>query len=79
MGEVADDRHVPALERAERALQGVGVEQRLGGVLVRPVAGVDDRRVDPLAHLDGGTARLVPDDEAVDVHDDGVDLGEVVK
>ena len=35
VGQVADDRDVAALERAEVALERVGVEQRLGRVLVQ--------------------------------------------
>ena len=42
--QVADDHDVLVLERAHPALQRVGVEQRLGRVLVHPVAGVDHRR-----------------------------------
>ena len=68
MGQVADDRDVPALERAEPALQRVGVEQRLGRVLVHPVAGVDHDGVDPLADLLRGAAGGVADDEPVDAH-----------
>ena len=43
--DVADDRDVQALERAELALDRVEVEQRLRRVLVLAVAGVDDVRV----------------------------------
>ena len=68
VGEVADDRDVAALERAEAALQRVGVEQGLGGVLVGAVAGVDDRGVDPLADLQRRAAGRVAHHQGVDAH-----------
>ena len=50
--DVADDPDPLALERAEAAAQRVDVEQRLAGVLVLAVTGVDDRRVGPFGdHL----------------------------
>ena len=45
MEDVTDDRDVEALDRADRLADGVEVEQRLGRVLVLPVAGVDDVRL----------------------------------
>ncbi len=44
--DVADDRDVQPFEPAELLLDRVEVEQRLGRMLVLPVAGVDDVRVD---------------------------------
>ena len=43
--EVADDGHLEPLEAALVLADGEGVEQRLGGVLVGAVAGVDDARL----------------------------------
>ena len=48
MQHVADDHDAAAVERPEGVLQDVGVEQRLGGVRVLAVAGVDHVRVDRL-------------------------------
>ena len=45
--DVADDPDLAAVEGAEAAAQGVDVEQRLAGVLVLAVAGVDDRGTGP--------------------------------
>ena len=44
MGDVADDGDAQAFERRPVVENGARVEQRLGGVLVRAVAGVDDGR-----------------------------------
>ena len=52
----------------------VAVEQRLGGVLVPAVAGVDDRGVGPLGDLAGHAGRGVAHDDGVDAHGlDGLD------
>ena len=63
--DVADDRDVQALERAERLAHREEVEQRLRRMLVLAVAGVHDRRVrvarDELRRAD----LRVPDDDRV--------------
>ena len=46
MKDVAADRHREPLDATEIAADGQRVEQRLGRMLVRAVAGVDDRAVD---------------------------------
>ncbi len=69
--DVADDGDAQPVEPvapAEPGADRVAVEQRLGGVLVPTVAGVDDRRLGPLGDLLRGAARAVADDERVDAH-----------
>jgi hypothetical protein len=69
--DVADDRDVQPVEAggaAEVGADRVAVEQRLRGVLVPPVAGVDDRGGRPLRDLLGRTARRVADHERIDAH-----------
>ena len=65
--DVADDRHVEAVEPAERFAHREEVEERLGRVLPLAVAGIDDRRVripgDELRRAD----LRVPDDDCVRV------------
>ena len=60
VGDVADERDLQPVERPDLALDGVEVEQGLGGVLVLAVAGVDDGGVGEagghLARADGGVA-----------------------
>ena len=43
--DVADDRHAQPFELRSAIQNGAGVEQRLRGMLVRAVAGVDDRNL----------------------------------
>ena len=50
---VAHDPHLQPLERAQALLERVEVEQRLRGVLVLAVAGVDHRRARPARHQRG--------------------------
>ena len=50
------------------AAQGEHVEQRLGGMRVAAVAGVDHRRVDPVDDAVGRTGRGVAHDDGVDAH-----------
>ncbi len=45
MQHVTDDTDPLPFDRAQRLADRVGVQQRLGRVLVRPVAGVDDVRL----------------------------------
>jgi len=45
VSDVADDRHVDAGQPAEALADGEGVEESLGRMFVRSVAGVDDRNV----------------------------------
>ncbi len=62
---------LPAAVGAEAALADrEGVEQRLGGMLVRAVAGVDDARGDPAARGEGArrAGRRVPHDDRVRAH-----------
>jgi hypothetical protein len=69
--DVADDHDALALEPAEPLPDGQRVQQRLGGVLVRAVAGVDDRWSPaarfgrPLRQLVGRPGGRVPDDQRV--------------
>ena len=43
--DVADDRDLQALERFLVAQNRVGIEQRLRGMLVHAIAGIDDRNI----------------------------------
>ena len=52
--DVADDPDVQAVEAADALAQRVDVQQRLRGVLVLAVAGVDDARGRPLRDQRGG-------------------------
>ena len=71
---VADDGHPAPGERAGVLADRVAVEQRLGGVLVPPVPGVDDRGVGPAGHLAGHPGGAVAHDHGVDAHGlDGLD------
>ena len=72
--DVADDGDASPGQRAGALADRVAVEQRLGGVLVPAVAGVDHRGVDPAGHLAGHAGRAVADDDGVDAHGlDGLD------
>ena len=55
--DVADDGDRQAVEAADVVADGEQVEQRLGRVLVRAVAGVDHRAVDALARKCGARRR----------------------
>ncbi|GAA3146248.1 hypothetical protein GCM10020001_081760 [Nonomuraea salmonea] len=68
MQHVADDGDLAALEIAEAAAHGEGVEQRLGGVLVGAVAGVDDAAVHPVGQAVRRAGRAVADDDRVGAH-----------
>ena len=59
---------VEALDAAEIAPDGQGVEQRLGRVLVGAVAGVDDRAVDLSRQKVHGAGVMVANDEDVGPH-----------
>ena len=69
--DVADDRDPQPVEApgaVERRAHGVGVEQRLRGVGVPAVAGVDHAGVRPVVDQPRRAARLVADHERVDTH-----------
>ena len=63
--DVADDPDAQAVEAAQALAQGVDVEQRLSGVLVLAVAGVDDRRRRPLRDERGRPRPRGADDDGV--------------
>src|SRR5690606_16192988 len=67
-GEVTAARVAPA--GGEVAPDGEGVEQRLGGVLVGAVTGVDHGHVDPpgVGQPVRGAGGAVPDDDGVGAH-----------
>ena len=56
--DVADDRDVQPGDFAFALADRVEVEQRLGGMFVRAVAGIDDARFEPLARNCGAPAEL---------------------
>ena len=66
--DVAADRHRQALDPALAAADGQRVEQGLGRVLVRPVAGVDDGAVDVPRQQGHGPAVLMAHHQHVRVH-----------
>ena len=68
MGDVAADRHDQAGEAALVAADGQRVEQRLGRMLVRAVAGIDDGALDLLREQRDGAGGMVADDEQVRPH-----------
>ena len=77
MQDVAADRHQQALDAALVAADGEGVEQRLGRVLVRAVAGIDHRTVELAGQQFDRAGGLVAHHQDVGVHgverDGGVD------
>jgi hypothetical protein len=73
MQHVAADGDDQVLEPALVAADGQRIEQGLGRVLMRAVAGVDDRRVDLLAQQGGGAGLGVADHQQVAMH--GVERG----
>ena len=73
--QVADHGDIEIFESALCFVDGVEVEHRLRGVLVRAVPGVDDRLGRYLRGISGGTVEIVPHDDEVDIvtyHNDGV-------
>ena len=72
-GDVAADRHDQAGDPALAALDGQRVEQRLGRVFVRAVAGVDDGGIDDLGQQVRRAGLVVAHDQQVAVH--GVQRG----
>src|SRR5579872_860282 len=73
MQHVAADRDDEAFQPALAALDGKCVEQRLGGMLVGAVAGVDHGGIDLLGEQVGGAGLVVPYHQQVAVH--GVEGG----
>src|ERR1051325_1746971 len=65
---VAAERDLESLDPPEAVAQRQQVEQPLGGVLVHPVAGVDDVGADPLPQELRRAARAVADHDHVDPH-----------
>ena len=64
---VADDRDLKAGDRAFPRPDRVKIEQRLGRMLVRAVAGVDDARAEPLGQKLRRAGRTVPQDDEIGV------------
>ncbi len=77
MQDVAADRHREPLDGALVAADGQRVEQRLGRMLVRSVARIDDRAVDLAGQELHGAGRVMAHDDDVGMHgverDRGVD------
>jgi hypothetical protein len=65
---VAHQRQGQPLQASEPAADGQHVEQRLRGMLVRVVAGAEDRALDGLGQAVRGLALLVTDDDGVQAH-----------
>ena len=63
MQDVAADRDGQALDAALAAADGERVEERLRRMLVRAVAGVDDRALDLARQKMNGASGLVTDDD----------------
>ena len=73
--EVAYEMDVEVVERSLRLQDGIQVEHRLRGVLVGPVARIDDRDGRDFAGIAGRTFQIVPHDDEVGIvayHHDGV-------
>ena len=68
MQDVAADRDGKALDAALAAADGERVEQRLRRMLVRAVAGVDDRAVDLAGEKMHGAGRVMAHDDDVGPH-----------
>src|SRR5262245_23829789 len=66
--DVPDDSHLQPGDAAFGAADRQSVEQRLRGVFVRAVAGVDHRRVDYLCYLMRRAGRRMADDYRVGRH-----------
>ena len=79
VSDVSDDRYVHAVKAAEALANGEGIEEGLGGMLMRAVAGVDDRRRQPVGQHLRRAGILVADDDHVGMHGHqvlrGVDQG----
>ncbi|CKS58582.1 Uncharacterised protein [Mycobacterium tuberculosis] len=70
MQDVADDHDAPAFDAAEALTDGQRIKQRLRGVFMSAVAGVDHRRpivvgAGPLRQQMGGAGRGMADDQRV--------------
>ncbi len=68
VADVPANRHFQALDAPFTAPNGEGIQQGLGGVLVHPVARVDDRGSSPIGHIGGGAGTGVSDHHDVGVH-----------
>ncbi|CDN45049.1 hypothetical protein BN871_GH_00050 [Paenibacillus sp. P22] len=66
--DVPDDRNAQSAQAAELLAHRVHVQQRLRGMLVVAVAGIDERHLDPLRKLLQHAGRLQPDDARIDAH-----------
>src|SRR5919202_5642254 len=67
MRKIADQRYAQAVDAPKLALNGVEVEERLSGVLVGAIAGVNDGHFGHGSHARGGPFLVVADDDAVSV------------
>ena len=67
MGQVPDHDHVETVQPADLALDGVEVEQRLGGVLAGTVPGVDHRDRRDRRRPGRGPLLEVPEHDAIRV------------
>ena len=68
VGDVADDRDVDIGETAEALADGEGIEESLGGMFMRAVAGIDDRRRQPFGEHLRRAGMFVADDDHVGRH-----------
>ena len=66
--DVADDRDLESCERPFVLPDREGVEQRLGGVLVGAVPGVDHARIEALRQHVGGTSVGAANDDQIGLH-----------
>src|SRR5277367_4217539 len=65
---VAEDGEIPAFELALAVADGERIEQRLGGMLMRAVAGVDDGNTEAVGNKFRRAGRTMADDDAVGAH-----------
>ena len=68
MQHVAHETDLEAFDLAMLVTNREEIEQRLGGMLVLAVSGVDDVRRDPIAEELGGPGRGMADHHHVDPH-----------
>ena len=68
MGDVADDRHAQTLQAGPAVEDGARIQQGLGGVLVRAVAGVDDGHGQVARQKVRGAGRRMPHHNGVGAH-----------
>ena len=68
MGDIAADGHVQTFQVALAAADRQGVKQRLGGMFVAAVTGVDDSAIDLFRQQLDGPGIPMPDNQNIWMH-----------